>query len=407
MSHRLSTALLLAAAAAHAGWVPDSPILRVGDDIDLYFTTRARLDYNSNLFFGSAAGLPNHGTSWTVGPGLSADFFKEANFSSSFSYRRDFVRYFDSALKGLDDDQDVAGLNFTFDSGGPLTFNAQASYREDARNTTDVLAFAPTVQFQGTLSRQTFYAQSATTSYRATEKLSATISANHSSNRYTPVERLLSPGVYNTQGLTESEGWTFPFHLRFQATQRLNIGVTYEHGHTNISPARLSTTPTVYNGFTKDFYGVTLSGQPTDSGKLDVTLRAGLLHSAYDGGVDPRNNLSYSASLTHTLTEKFNHTLNFSDDANIAANGRRSESKSIQYLVNYVGSEEFRATAFVGYSTSDVQSTATINTGSFGINATYSPDTHWTYTASYTLTQAYQPSSYNINQFSLEANLRW
>ena len=131
------------------------------------------------------------------------------------------------------------------------------------------------------------------------------------------------------------------------------------------------------------------------------------MRTAYDGGTDPRNAASYSVGLTHTLTEKLNHALNFSDDANIAVNGRRSESLSINYLVNYVASEEFRASAFIGYSTSEIETTATVNTGSFGINATYSPDSHWTYVASYTLTQAYNPSSYNISQFSLEANLRW
>ena len=406
MTKRLPIALLLAAAAAHAGWVPDSPILRVGEDIDLYFTARARLDYSDNLFFGSAGGLPNQGTSWTVGPGLAADFSKEANFSSSLTYRRDFVRYFNSQLKGLDDEQDVAGATFTYDGGGPLNFQMEASYREDSRNTTDVLAVLPAYEFQGTLLRQALYSQSATTSYRFTDKLSASLSARHSSNRYDPFLRKLSP-VYNTQGLTESDGWTFPLNLRYQVTQRLNIGANYEHGHTSISPARLSTLPVTHTGFTKDFYGLTLSGQPTQSGLLDVTLRAGLLHTVYDGSVDPRNNLSYSASLTHTLTEKVNHTLSLSDDASIAVNGLRSESRSIQYLVNYVRSEEFRASAFVSYSTNDVQSTTTVNTGSFGVNATYSPDTHWTFVASYSLTQAYKPSSYSINQFSLEANLRW
>ncbi len=406
MKHRLPTAVLIAAAASQAGLIPDSPILRVGEDIDVYFTAKGRLDYNSNIFFGSAAGLPNQGTSWTLGPGFSADFFKEANFSSSFTYRRDFVRFFDSTLKGLNDDQDIAGANFAYDAGGPLTFQAEASYQEDARNTTDVLSVLP-IAFEGTRLRQTTYSQSATAAYRITEKLSTSLTARHNRNRYDPFARILSPTVFNTQGLTESDGWSFPLSLRYQITQRLNIGATYEHGKTDISPARGSTAPLAYTGFTKDFYGLTFSGQPTDSGKLDVTIRAGLLHSAYDGGVDARNTASYSVGLTHTLTEKLNHALNFSNDANIAVNGRRSESRSINYLVNYVRSEEFRASTFIGYSHSDVENTSTINTGSFGINATYSPDSHWTYVASYTLTQAYKPSTYNVSQFSLEANLRW
>ncbi|MFZ9201578.1 MAG: hypothetical protein ACO23N_04020 [Opitutales bacterium] len=411
MSHHLPTVVLLAAAAAApASWIPDSPILRIGEDVDVYFTAKARLDYNSNIFLGSAAGLPNQGTSWTVGPGLSADFSKEANFSSSFSYRRDFVRYLDSSLRGLDDDQDVAGASFTYDGGGPLTFQAEASYQEDARNTTDTifvdpLSLAP--EFEGTLTRQTVYSQSVTASYRITDKFSTSLAANHRSNRYDPFERKLSPGVFNTDRLTEADSWSYPINFRYQVTSRLNIGATYEHENTDITAARGASVAPTYTGFTKDFYGLTFSGQPTESGKLDVNIRAGLLRTAYDGGVGPSTSASYSVGLTHTLTEKFNHALNFSDDANIAVNGRRSERLSINYLVNYVASEEFRASAFIGYSTSEIETTATVNTGSFGINATYSPDSHWTYVASYTLTQAYNPSPYNISQFSLEANLRW
>lgn len=404
MKHRLPIAFFLAVASAHASWMPDSPILRVGEDVDLYFTARARLDYDSNLFFGGAGSLPKGGASWTAAPGLSADFFKEANFSSSFNYRRDFVRFFSSALTGLDDQRDVGGATFTYDGGGPLTLQAEASYQEDARNTAELLNF--TGDAAGTLLRQTLYAQSATIAYRLTEKLNVSLVGSHRSNRYDPRIRVLS-GTYNTRGLTESDGWTFPLNIRFQARERLNIGFAYEHGHTNISPARLSNLPVAHPGFTKDFYGLTLSGQPTTSGKLDTTIRVGSLHSQYDGGVDARNSLSYSISATHTLTEKLNHTLMFSDDASIAANGMRSEGRSAQYILNYVMNEGFRASAFVGYTTSNVEPATSIRTGSFGINATYSPDSHWTYTASYTLTQAYDPSTYNVHQFSLEANLRW
>lgn len=407
MKHPAKIALLLAAASAPAGWIPDSPLLRLGEDVDIYFTAKGRLDYDSNLFTGSTTKLPKSGASWIVGPGFSADFFKEANFSSSFTYRRDFVRYFNTALRGLDDERDVGGASFTYDGGGPLTLRLEGSYLEDARNTPET-AFQSLIA--GTLLRQTNYAQSATLGYRLTEKLSISLDAKHASNRYDPElirPRLVLPDIYNTSGLTESDGWTFPLNIRFQVRERLNIGFAYEHGHTNISPARNSNSQPQYPGFTKDFYGLTLSGQPTTSGKLDATLRVGMLHSVYDGGADPANSLSYSASLTHTLTEKTNHMLNFSDDATIAVNGRRNEGRSIQYMVNHVKDESFRASAFVGMSTNAVQSTANIRTGSYGVNATYSPDSHWTYVASYTLTQAYRPTGFNVSQFSLEANLRW
>lgn len=405
MSHRLPIVLLLAAAAGHAGWMPDSPLLRIGEDVDLYFTARAKVSYDSNLFYNNSAGLPESGTSWTVGPGLSADFFKESMFSSSVSWRRDFVRYFDSALKGLHDDQDVGKASITYDGGGPLTLQLEASYQEDARNTIEqvTLTFA-----DGTLVRQTNYSQSATLGYRFTDKINFSASATHSSNRYDPRPRPLVPGQFNTEGLTESNGWSFPLDLRYQVRERLSIGLAYTHAHTNITPARGSTLPAPYPGFTSDFYGLTLTGQPTDSGKLDVVLKAGVLQSEYDGGADPRTAPSYSVALTHTLTEKTNHSLSFGQNASVAVNGRRNETRNANYTFNYNMSEGFRASAFVGLNLSSVDANANdIRSNSFGLNATLSPDSHWTYSASYAFNRASSTTSYNVQQFTLEANLRW
>lgn len=409
MARRLPIALLLAAAVSRGGWAPDSPILRVGDDLDVYFTTRARVEYSSNIFLGNSAGLPNSGASWTVGPGFSADFFKESMFSSSLSWRRDLVRYFDSALKGLHDDQDIGGASVTYDGGGPLTLQLAANYGEGSSNraegdVTTTTLFDPS----GTLLRQTNYSQSATLGYRLTEKLNLSLVASHASNRYDPLDKVnpAFAGEKNTEGLTESEGWSFPLSLKYAVGSRLSIGLSYEHGHTNVRNARGSSGTTARPGFTKDFYGVTLSGQPTSSGKLDVVLKGGVLRSVFDGGLDASSKPSYSATLTHTLTEKTNHSLSLRNDATVAINGSRNETQAANYTLNYAVTESFRASASVGMSLNKVGVTD-IRSGSFGLNATLTPDSHWTYVASYALTQSYRPNSYDAHQFSLEANLRW
>jgi len=414
MKAPLKLSCLLAAAAAQAGWFPDSPLLQVGDDLDIYFTAKARVDYESNIFFGSPGGLPNSGTSWTIGPGFTADFAKEANFSTSINWRRDFVRYFNSKLKSLDDERDIGGASFTYDGGGPLTFQLTAAYSETARNTAETNAIlGPSAP--GTLVSQTGYSQSATLGYRFTDKISASLSATHSSNRYDPVLITAAtagppatPDIFNTDGLVESDGWSFPLNIRYQVRERLNIGLAYEHSNSDLRQARGSSAPLLTGTkFTKDFYGITLSGQPTTSGKLDATLRVGLLRSSFDGGSDAQTSGSYSVSLTHTLTEKLNHSLTLSDDANVAINGARSRGRSGNYVINYVMNEGFRASAFVGITSSAIEPSTTIRSRSFGVNATYSPDSHWSYVAGYNINQVYHPSSYNVQQFSLEANLRW
>lgn len=410
MTHSLPISLLVAASTVHAGWVPDSPLLQVGDNLDVYFTLKGKATYDSNIFLGSSAGLPPGGLYWSLGPGFDIDFAKESNFSASVSLRRDYVNFLDSAQRGLDDQRDNASVNFSFDTGGPLTISGSAGYVETATNGVQEAALTG-LGAEGTLSRQATYSHSATIGYRFTDKLNASLGATRSSNRYDPFAKpIVAPAVtptYNTQGLTENTSWTFPLDIRFQIRERLNIGFAWEHGWTDIKAATLSTAPLTYTGFTKDFYGVTLTGQPTPSGKINLTLKAGSLSTKYDGGADQATNPSYSMSVSHTMTDKTSHSLTLTDDASVAASGKRSTTRSTQYGLNYVYDESFRAALTTGYSDTVVEPSLTVRTATFGLNATYSPDTHWTYTVGYSLTRSLAPSVYGVNQLSVEANLRW
>ena len=134
MTHSLPISLLVAASTVHAGWVPDSPLVQVGDNLDIYFTLKGKATYDSNIFLGSAAGLPPGGLYWSLGPGFDIDFAKESNFSASVSLRRDYINFLDSAQRGLDDQRDNASVNFSFDTGGPLTVSGSAGYVESASN---------------------------------------------------------------------------------------------------------------------------------------------------------------------------------------------------------------------------------------------------------------------------------
>ncbi len=42
MTHSLPISLLVAASTVHAGWVPDSPLVQVGDNLDIYFTLKGQ-----------------------------------------------------------------------------------------------------------------------------------------------------------------------------------------------------------------------------------------------------------------------------------------------------------------------------------------------------------------------------
>ena len=414
----LPIALLAAAAGLRADFT-DSPMIRLGEELDLYFTAKARVEYDDNLFLGAADTLPEGGASYDLVPGLEFQYGKDLPLSGSFGVSRRYRTFFDSRLRTLDDEQDAYNFAAVYEGGGPLRVEAAATYAETARNTEAEVALAGGA-IAGTLVRQTTYLQSLKVVYQFTEKTNASIGVRHTSNRYAPqtVIRDLDgagpnpPGpVANTLGLLEYDSWAVPVDVRYKYSEKLSVGLALEYGESDLYQARPF--GNYEDTLERQFAGLTFNYMATD--KLDCELRLGLLRSAYQLSGYSDSSPSYSLRLSHSTTDKINQGLIIAQDASAAPNGGLSDAFQVGYDFNYNNSDAFRTFFRLTYSESNVLASGVFNanrridvrSANAVVGVSYAPDNHWVYSANYSYTTNVEPSDYDVNRVSLEAALRW
>lgn len=399
---------LLAAAGLRADLL-DSPMIRLGDELDLYFTAKARVEYDDNLYLQPSASGTTEAAFYDLVPGLELQYGKDLPLSASFGASRRYRTFFDRFLRNLDDEQDGYNFNGVYEGGGPLRVEAAATYAETARNTDIESILAD----PATLVRQTNYLQSVKAVYQFTEKTNVGIGLRHTSNRYDPVAVVRSgPGPhYSSDGLLEFDSWAIPVDARYKYSEKLSVGAALEYGESELSRAR------PYGGredtLERQFAGLTFNYMATD--KLDCELRLGLLRSAYQDSGYTNSSPSYSLRLSHSTTDKVNQGIIIAQDATAAPNGGLSDAFQIGYDLNYNNSEAFRTFLRLTYSESNVLASGVFNAGGrtdirsavASLGASYAPDNHWVFSANYSYSANFEPREYDVNRVSLEAALRW
>lgn len=409
----LPIALLAAAAGLRAEFL-DSPMVRLGDELDLYFTAKARVEYDDNLFLGRAGNLPDAGTYRDLIPGLELAYGKDLPLSGTLGVSRRYRTFFDSQLRSLDDEQDAYAFSGAYEGGGPLRVEASASYAETARNTPEESALAGGGTIDGTLVRQTNYGQSLKAVYQFTEKTNAGLGVRRSSNRYDPVAipqpTPLDP-PFNTFGLREFDSWAVPLDVRYKYSEKLSVGLALEYGESDLYDARPFTAG-IIDTIEREVANLTFNYMATD--KLDCELRVGVLRSTYQQSGFSNTSPSFSLRLSHSATEKLNQGLIIAQDANAAPNGGLSDAFQVGYDLNYNNSDAFRTFFRATYSESNVLRVQGVTGGRIDVRsanvvlgASYAPDTHWVFSANYSYTTNIEPSEYDVNRVSLEAALRW
>ena len=401
---------LLAAAGLRADFT-DSPMVRIGSELDLFFTAKARVEYDDNLYLQKSSDGTTEGAFYDLVPGLELQYGKDLPLSGTFGVSRRYRTFFDRFLRNLDDEQDAYDFSSVYEGGGPLRIEAAATYAEAARNTDIDSALAD----PATLVRQTNYLQSLKAVYQFTEKTNAGIGIRHSSNRYDPVavKRNGVPGL-STDGLTEFDSWAVPLDGRYKYSEKLSVGFALEYGESKLYLARPSAQ--YYDTLERRFAGITLNFMATD--KLDCEMRFGLLNSLYQSSRFSNDSPSYSIRLSHSITDKLDQGLLVSQDASAAPNAGLSDSFQVAYDLNYNNSEAFRTFFRATYSESNVlarpaaggllaTSRTDVKSTAISVGASYSPDNHWVFSANYSYSANFEPSDYGVNRVSVEAALRW
>ena len=407
-----ASALTASALVQGANWIPSSPLVQIGNDCDIYFDAAASLEVTDNLYSSSTK---TSATSWMVTPGFLLEYGKDSALSATVSAKRTFVNFTDKALSRLEDSRDALSLGVRFADGGPLSLSLDSSYRLTARND-DLQMQGLGGQLGATLVRQANYAHSFRADYKLTEKFSVGLGYSNSYSHYLDPVIIVSGGNsnYNTNTLTELNTKSMPLSFDYQAFEKLSFGLALQHDVTDYTaaPYYSSNVPTrpalTYKQLVKNFAGLTAKGQLTESGKLNGNVRVGYSQFHYDNAAND-SDLSYSVSLSHTLTERLSHSLTLARDVTASSTNSQMASKNYTYGVAYNASEDLNIN--LSATKSDVHaSTSQVDTYVYTLGADYKYSKHLTFQASYSMSDAtasVATSTYTSNAFTLSAAFRY
>jgi hypothetical protein len=419
-----------------ATFFPTSPLIQIGDDTDIFFTSTLSFDIKDNLF---SVADKKSAALVTFTPGFDLLYAKDSPLSANLKATRSFLRYDKSEYKDLEQGQDNILASVNYETGGPLVVGLSTSYNESARN--DNLASilgADSNQILGaTLVRQANYSHSLTVGYKLSEKLRLNVGFTNSYNHYlNPVKTKTSTTdllgatyediSYNTNTLSEINTKSIPVSLSYRTpSEKLEYGLRFQHDISNysaapyfrtlqkVSPSPIGSVnpvlrPAGLEKFTKDFIGLTVNGKPTSSGKINITTSIGYFRSDLDGESD--NGLSYNLSIAHNLSEKFTHELNLIHDKNASAVGGSITNDTIGYSASYALLEKV-ALSFHALKSKSVSGSTQVDSLDFnaGINWEYNKYVRFSATidALDSKVKNTPASNFKANSFNLTSTFRY
>jgi len=347
-----------------ATFLPTSPLIQIGDDTDIFFTGSVSFDFKDNLF---SVADKKSAALLTFTPGFELEYAKDSPVAFFLRANRSFLRYNQSEFKDLEEGQDNITGSLNYNPGGPLQVTISSSYNESARN--DQLANilgANAAVLGATLVRQANYNHLLAVSYKLTEKINLDISFINSYNHYlnpvkTKTTTVSGPDTfeninYNTNTLSEINTKSIPISITYRTpSEKLTYGFNYKHDVSDFSAAPYfstsqkilplpvgsvitNTRPPGQRQFTQDFFGLTINGEPTSSGKIHITTRFGYFTSDLDGASN--NGASYDLRISHNLTEKFTHELSLGNNTSASVAGGSIKTESLAYSIAYALSEK-------------------------------------------------------------------
>lgn len=414
-----ASALSLASAApAATSWIPTSPLVQIGDDLDIFTDSSLAVETTDNLY-SQAAG--RSATFFTISPGITLEYGRETGLEVILLARRGFVEFTDSALRDLDDQRDFLSGKVRFSTGGPLTISLDSSYRETARND-DLASQGITGAVIGAnLLRQANYSHALDADYRLSEKVQIGVGVSRAYNHYKDPTVVVNGALqtFNTNALTETDVVSVPVDIEYQAFEKLWFGFRYLREQADYEAAPYfdssgALRPALPGRLTKDFYGLTTRGQLTESGKLNATARVGWLQFQNEGAASD-SVPSWSVSLNHVLTERLSHNLTLSRDVTASSTGGQNDSTAYTYGLTMANAiEGLSLNLSVTRNETEALNAGVltpVDTMVYTLGADFKYNENLTFNAGYNFTDSRIASNpagnFNSNTFTLSAAFRY
>jgi len=373
--------------AAHA-----SPLVSVGDQLDVFFTGTSNLSWQSNIFADETN--ESEDVILTLSPGFQFDFGRGvSNADFSVITRYDIISY----------DKNDAYDTETFHikalgsyKAARLEVKGSASFDEQQSALRDTATIA-----RGTLSEYDDTAVNLNGEYELSPKFSFGAGAKY-------MEREFSGPLSSTYA--DRETITLPLDLFYELTPKVDLSVGYQYSNSDVSASALSGG----NSYETDNHFLSVGARGELLPKLTGSFKLGYRQLDVDNSAkadEDDSSLGLDANLTWSATPKLTHVITAARDFGSASVGARVEESSVNLRSSYAITGQWTGSTSLGYSMREYigqsRDDAYITAG---LRANYSPNQYWNFGGGYSYTDNDSDqanSSFDNHKIDLSASLRY
>lgn len=367
-----------------------SPMVKVGDSIEIFFTGKTAVKYDSNVFVNY--GEREDDFIYTVQPGLHMVVGKDAENTIVVDFSQQLLFFADR--EELNQANEIINISANHDGGGQVKLGMKAGYNENAQNTGDE-------NVTGSLIRKRNYNLGLSATYNMSPKMQISSNPSWSQTDYRNyTSRFLDSNIY-----------TLPLDVFYLYSEKLKMGGGYRFRYTDIDPVQNLTAADRHD----HFMSFRLVGEI--SPKLQSQMSVGWQVQHINGG-DDLSSISMDANFTYLYTPKVTIKWGVNRDFSASGTGQAIQRTGGNMSVNYTMTDKMLWSAGFGYTVSDYKYGSRedhlFNTFvnwrymynkmlSFGVGYSYQNND------SYTSGNVQNSSigSYNAHQFDVSANVKY
>lgn len=267
-----------------------APFMAVGDNAELFVTAGFSVAFDDNVYLDSTNESDDTILSFT--PGVDLVFGKGSATTGNAYYREEIRRYDDNGNQ----DAELSSVGFNSSTNtGTSKFDLNASYAQVAQNDNDI-------RVAGVIVRRDVTNLGASAEFDVTGKTSVGLGATFLGTDY------------DTANYVDSDVWSLPVDVYYEATEKLDWSMGYRYRSTNQAGAG--------RDFTDHF--VNLGARGEFSPKLSGQIRVGYNDRKVKGaGSD--SGLGLDTSLSYAYSEKTSIRLFLNNDYGNSGTGDSTE----------------------------------------------------------------------------------
>lgn len=305
-----------------------SPLVSIGDSVDILFKGETGLRYDSNLF--RDYGGVESDFIYTLKPGFQLNAGEDALYSLEVNAAEEMLYYRDhSGLNQVNEDYSFRGA---YDGGGKTTVSFSGDFETITQNTA-------TDNVQGALIRRRQYGLGATVQYEASPKTQLELKPRWSAQDYRNFTEL-----YRDQDSYEAG-----LNAYYRYSPVLKVGLGYRPRYTDFHPLSegdLATDRSYH------FFNFRVDGEITP--RLKTTTAIGWQVEHMNGGSSD-DAFALDSSFTYTITQRLQAVADLHRDFAASGTGRSIEETGVSGRLDYQATNRIFTSAGAKWTRSDYQ----------------------------------------------------